>query len=121
MSVAIASDNLNHFPPLATFARERLLNIMADRLDGMSEVDRVEAVDQLAQEAMLAIDAEPENMELNFAVARFYRGAAEFEQDLMTQALYYTDKGISLGPNTASAALALEHQTEAEAQLTPAG
>ena len=94
---------------------------MIDRLDGMSETDRMEPVDQLAHEAMLAIDAEPENMELNFAVARFYRGAAEFEQDLMTQALYYTDKGISLGPNTASAALALQHQTEAEAQLTPAG
>ena len=54
-------------------------------------------------------------------MARFYRGAAEFEQDLMTQARYYTDKGISLGPNTtASAALALERQTEAEANLNPA-
>jgi hypothetical protein len=67
---------------------------MTDRLDGMSETDRMEAVDQLAHEAMLAIDAEPENMELNFAVARFYRGAGEFEQDLMTQARYHTDKGI---------------------------
>ena len=60
-------------------------------------------------------------MELNFAVARFYRAAAEYDQGLMTQARYYTDEGISLGPNTASAALALERQTDAEAELSPAG
>ena len=112
------SDNLNHFSPLATFARERLLNIMADRIGDMSEADRMKTVDQLAHEVKLAIDAELENMELNFAVARFYRGSAEYDHDLMTQARYYTDKGINLGPNTASAALALERQTDAE--LIPA-
>ena len=115
------SDNLNHFSPLATFARERLLNIMADRLDEMSLEGKVKAIDQLALEVKLAIGAEPENMELNFAVARFYRAAAEHNPGLMTQARFYTDKGISLGPNTASAALALERQTDAEAELSPAG
>jgi hypothetical protein len=114
-------DNLNHLLPLATFTRERLLNIMTDRFDELSIEGRINAVDQVAREAKLAIDAEPEYTELYFVVAHFYQTTAEYDQGLMTKARFYTDKGINLGPNTASMALAFERQTDAEAILSLAG
>jgi hypothetical protein len=115
------SDNLNHFPPLATFARERLLNVMNSRLDQFDEFDRTDVIDQLEHEAMLALDAEPENMELHFAVARFYRAAASYQPTFIERARTYTERGVELGPNTGSAKLAQERQKKAESILETRG
>ena len=114
-TVQDVSDNLNHFSPLATFARERLLNVMTDRWEDLDPFDRIQLINQLKREANLALDAEPENMELHFAVARFYRAAAADLPEMLPLAREHTDRGIELGPHTASAARAITEQTEAEA------
>jgi hypothetical protein len=85
----------------------------------MYPIERKELIDQLEHEAELALDAEPHNMELHFAVARFYRAAAMDVPEMLSLARDYTERGIELGPNTASATQALEQQIEAEADFSP--
>ncbi|MCH7641939.1 MAG: O-antigen ligase family protein [Chloroflexi bacterium] len=112
------SANLGHFSPLATFGRERLLKVMTGRWDDMDTFDRIRLVPQLEAEARLALDAEPDNMELRFAVAGFYRIAARDLPELMEQARLHTDRGAELGPNTVVAARELAAQSKAERELS---
>jgi hypothetical protein len=98
-TVQDVSDNLNHFSPLATFARERLLNVMSGRWENMYPFERTELIGQLEHEAELALDAEPDNMELHFSVARFYRAAATDVPEMPSLPRYYTERGIELGPH----------------------
>ena len=107
-TVQDVTDNLNHFSPLETFARERLLNVMSSRWENMFPFERKEMIDELEHEVKLALDVEPDNMELHFVVARFYRAAATDVPEMLSLPRYYTERGIELGPNTASAELALE-------------
>jgi hypothetical protein len=106
--------DLDHFPPLATFARERLLNVMSSTLDHFT---RSELIPSLPEQADIAIKAEPDNMHLRFAVAHFYRTVANSSPDLIALPRFHTDMGIRLGPNTASAAQALEEQLASELDL----
>ena len=87
----------------------------------MDRFDRIEMVKQLEEEAALALDAEPENMELHFAIARFYRAAALDLPELMTLARAHTDRGVELGSDTASAERATELQAKAELAQETAG
>jgi hypothetical protein len=118
-TVQDVTDNQNHFSPLETFSRERLLNAMSSRWENMFPFEWKEMIDELEHEVKLALDAEPDNMELHFAVARFYRAAATDVPEMLSLARDYTERGIELGPNTASAELALEQQIEAETNLSP--
>jgi hypothetical protein len=81
--------NLDHFGPLATFGRERLLNVMSSRWPDLSGFEKVENVEDLTRVAERAIAAEPNNMELHFAVARFYRAAASTVPELMERARFH--------------------------------
>lgn len=111
-------ENLDHFAPLATFGRERLLNVMSDRWETLSPVDWIELIKELEGQADVALDAEGDNMELHFAVARFYRAASGDLPELIEQARFHTDRGVQLGPNTSSAHKAVSEQLEAEAALS---
>ena len=97
-TVQDVTDNLNHFSPLATFARERLLNVMSSRWENMFPFERKEMIDELEHEVKLALDAEPDNMELHFAVARFYRAAATDVPEMLSQARDYTEPGDRTWP-----------------------
>ena len=108
--------NLDHFGPLATFGRERLINVMANSWESQRPVDRVALVPEVRDLAGSALAAEPDNMELHFAMARFYRAAAADLPELMDLARLHTDRGAELGPNTTSTARALEQQELADAE-----
>lgn len=120
-TVQMVSDNLSHFSPMSTFARERLLNVMSGRWNEMDVNDRIQLIRQLEEEAATALSAEPENMELHFAVARFYRVVALDLPVLMDKAREHTDRGVALGPHTSSSARAAEEQLLAEDALNTAG
>ena len=113
-SVEEVIENIDHFPPLGTFARERLLNVMSTLWTTLDPDNRASIVPTMGEQADIALAAEPDNMQLHFAVARFYRTVASDSNDLLARARVHTDKGVSLGPNTESAARALREQTEAE-------
>ena len=113
-------ENLNHFSPLATFGRERLLNVMSDRWWTLDPVDRIELIEELEDQAEVALAAEGDNMELHFAVARFYRAASMDLPELIERARFHTDRGVQLGPNTSSAERARSEQLAAEAALSTA-
>ncbi|MDA1096199.1 MAG: O-antigen ligase family protein, partial [Chloroflexi bacterium] len=116
-TVEEVADNLDHFSPLATFGRERLLNVMSGRWDGLDPIQRLRLIPALDEQAGQALAAEPDNMDLQFAVARFYRAAAINMPELMERARFHTDRGIELGPNTVAAAKALVEQDLAEAEM----
>ena len=116
-SVEEVIENIDHFPPLGTFARERLLNVMSTLWSTLDPTNRASIVPTLSEQADIALAAEPDNMQLHFAVARFYRTVASDSNDLLELARFHTDKGVSLGPNTASAERALREQMEAESEV----
>ena len=97
-TVQDVSDNLNHCSPLATCSRERLLNVMSGRWENMYPFERTELIGQLEHEAELALDAEPDNMELHFSVACFYRAAATDVPEMPSLPRYYAERGIGTWP-----------------------
>ena len=113
-SVEEVIGNLDYFSPLATFGRERLLNVMSSRWDTLAPSERSRLIPILVEQAGQALAAEPDNMELHFAVARFYRAAANGSDELLERARFYTDRGVELGPNTASGVRAIGQQEAAE-------
>lgn len=115
-TVAEVAANLDHFGPLATFGRERLINVMAGGWEAQPPDARVGLVPEIRELANSALAAEPDNMELHFAVARFYRVAAADIPELMELAKFHTDRGAKLGPETVSTARALEEQLGAETE-----
>lgn len=66
----------------------------------------------------MALDAEPDNIELRFAVARFNRAASTDLPEHMKRARFHTDRGVGLGPNTAVALRELAAQSKAESELS---
>ena len=106
--------NLSRFSPLATVGRERLLNVMSSRWEEFDPFDRINLISELGEQADMALEDEPNNMELHFAVARFYRVASGDLPELLERARVHTDIGAELGPNTVSTKRALEDQAEAE-------
>ncbi|MBT3943522.1 MAG: O-antigen ligase family protein [Chloroflexi bacterium] len=118
-SVEEVVENLDHFPPLSPFGRERLLNVMSDRWERLDPGEQIRLFPILVEQGEKALDAEPDNMALHFAVANLYRTVAGGSQDLLDQARFYTDIGVELGPNTRYAELAIDAQEEAEAGATP--
>jgi hypothetical protein len=108
---------MNDFSPFSTFAGERLLNIMTDRMGGVDAIERLQLIPQLERESQMAIDTEPNNMELWFAVARFYRVAATIIPTLAELAGKHTTRGVELGSHTLSAKRALAEQEEFEASI----
>jgi len=87
---------------------------MSDRWEDLGWVDRINLIKELEGQAQEALAAEGENMELHFAIARFYRAASVDLPELIEQARFYTDRGVQLGPNTSSAEKAQTEQMEAE-------
>jgi len=118
-TVEEVADNLDHFPPLATFGRERLLNVMSDRWEELDPFERPFLIPKLEEQANLALAAEPNNMELHFAVARFYRAASVNEPGFVELARFHTDRAAELGPETPSTFLALETQEMLESGVWP--
>ena len=90
---------------------------MSGRWEKLDGFDRIELIPQLERVAEQALAAEPENMELHFAIARFYRAAASNNPELIDSARFHTVRGAELGPNTISARNALAAQTVAEDAL----
>jgi hypothetical protein len=113
-SVEEVAANLDYFSPLATFGRERLLNVMSGRWE---ELDRINLIKDLEDQTDSALAAEGDNMELHFAVARFYRVATTDLPELMERARFHTNQGPILGPQTASTARAPREQADAEAEV----
>ena len=110
--------NLDHFGPLGTFGRERLLTVMANRWSVMDEAEQIEAIGYLERTVEQALRAEPDNMEIHFAAARFYRAATSNFPELIERARFHTDIGAELGRHTASTAEALDLQQRAEDVMT---
>ncbi len=106
--------NLDVFPPLATFGRQSLLNAAAANWDAFNPLTRPDIIQVLEDQARRAVQAEPENMSLRFAVARFYRAAASDRPELMALAREHTAEGVRLGPATPAAARASAAQVAAD-------
>ena len=109
--------NLDHFGPLATLGRERLLNVMSNRWDGLDGIEKLQLVPEMERVVEQALAAEPNNKDLHFAVARFYRTASSNFPELLERAGFHTDRGAELGPHTLATSRAVTAQQEAEAAL----
>jgi hypothetical protein len=118
-TVEEVAGNLDHFPPLATFGRERLLNVMSDRWEELDPFERPFMIPELEKQAKIALAAEPNNMELHLAVARFYRAASVNEPEFIERARFHTHRASELGPETPSTFLALETQEMLESGIWP--
>ncbi len=113
-NVGEVTANLDEFSPLATFGRERLLNVMSNRWDSLNGFERIELIPEMQHVADQAFEAEPDNMDLHFAVARFYRATAPNFLQHFELARAYLNRGAKLGPHTATTAKAYGAQVEAE-------
>ncbi len=100
-----AEDALGEFEPLATYSRREFLNRVS--FAGVPEDQRELAFITVEAQATAALEAEPQDLKVRLATARFYRNAAQAiparRDELLAGARFHSELALELGPQTYSA------------------
>ena len=112
--------NFRYFPPLATYGQIALFNVLASRYETQAPDQRALMVQLIDREREAPLKAEPENLRLRVALARFYRAAGSDFPELMAVARTETDEALRLAPHTHEAHEAAVEQALAERDLAAA-
>jgi len=106
--------NFRYFLPLAAYGQVALFNVLASRYETETPDQRALMVRLIDREREAPLKAEPENLRLRVALARFYRAAASDLPELMAVARAETNEALRLAPHTHEAHEAAVRQALAE-------
>jgi hypothetical protein len=88
------------FPGLGTLGRTQFAEGAAGRLPTVDPAARDELIAIVIAELDRAIEAEPENILVRLAAAKFFGTASQWQPGLLARARTETDKALRLGPHT---------------------